>query len=190
MSLENPDIKELRALVDWVNLSDDVRELSITFGDVELFISRDRQAPGSRVSALAPAAGAGPATVAPAAAPAPAAEPAPSAAPPVSALAEAVAAPEEPAASAPASGNDVAAGEVLIKAPMVGTFYGSPKPGDPPFVQVGDTVAADTVLGIVEVMKLMNNIEAKVTGTVARVLVDNEQAVEYGQPLMVITTHA
>ena len=73
---------------------------------------------------------------------------------------------------------------------MVGTFYSGPRPGAPAFVSPGDTVTADTVLGIVEVMKLMNNIEAKVEGTVTRVLVENGQAVEYGQPLMVIQTDA
>jgi acetyl-CoA carboxylase biotin carboxyl carrier protein len=85
---------------------------------------------------------------------------------------------------------ELAAGEVLIKAPMVGTFYAAPKPGEPDFVSVGDAVAPDTVLCIVEVMKLMNNIEAGVAGTVARVLVRNEQAVQYGQPLMVIRRNA
>ena len=80
----------------------------------------------------------------------------------------------------------MAADEVLVKAPMVGVFYASPKPGDPPFVSVGDAVTSATVVGIVEVMKLMNNLEAKTEGTVVRILVKNEQAVEYGQPLMVI----
>ena len=69
---------------------------------------------------------------------------------------------------------------------MVGTFYSAPKPGADPFVKVGDTVEVGQVLCIVEVMKLMNNIEAKVAGTVAEILVDNEDAVEHGQPLMVI----
>jgi acetyl-CoA carboxylase biotin carboxyl carrier protein len=69
---------------------------------------------------------------------------------------------------------------------MLGTFYASPQPGAPAFVSIGDTVAPNTVLGIVEVMKLMNNIEAGVEGTVARVLVENESMVEYGQPLIVI----
>ena len=69
---------------------------------------------------------------------------------------------------------------------MVGTYYASPKPGSPAFVAVGDTVSTETVLCIVEVMKLMNNIEAQVDGTVTKILVLDNQAVEYGQPLMVI----
>ncbi|HWI31281.1 MAG TPA: acetyl-CoA carboxylase biotin carboxyl carrier protein [Microbacterium sp.] len=187
MSLDQPDIRELRALVDWVNLSADVRELSVTIGDVELFISRDRQSPRleqtSADSAPAVRAPAAPAPAVPAQAQV-AAVPEPA---PVGAVPEAVPVAAAPAPHVPTDGP--AADEVLIKAPMVGTFYGSPKPGDPPFVQVGDTVAADTVLGIVEVMKLMNNIEAKVAGSVVRILVDNEQAVEYGQALMVIRRH-
>jgi acetyl-CoA carboxylase biotin carboxyl carrier protein len=75
---------------------------------------------------------------------------------------------------------------VLIKAPMVGMYYASPKPGAAAFVAVGETVRAETVLCIVEVMKLMNNIEAQVEGTVTKILVQDNQAVEYGQPLMVI----
>lgn len=73
---------------------------------------------------------------------------------------------------------------------MVGVFYAAPKPGAPTFVSVGDAVAEDTVLGIVEVMKLMNNLEAKVAGQVVRILVENEQSVEFGQPLMVIKRSA
>jgi len=170
MPLNTPDIKELRAIVDWANLTPDMRELSIRFGDVELFISRDRQSPG------------GPAAAAQAPAPAPVAAPAAPGPAPVSAPAAQAPAAAEPA-QAPA---ELAADEVMIKAPMVGTFYASPKPGAPAFVTVGDTVGPGTVLGIVEVMKLMNNIEAQVEGTVARILVDNEQAVEFGQPLVVI----
>jgi acetyl-CoA carboxylase biotin carboxyl carrier protein len=75
---------------------------------------------------------------------------------------------------------------VLIKAPMVGTFYAAPKPGQPDFVTVGAKVKPDTVMCIVEVMKLMNTLEAGVEGTVTSILVSNEQAVQYGQPLMII----
>jgi acetyl-CoA carboxylase biotin carboxyl carrier protein len=173
MPLNSPDIKELQAIVDWVNLTDDVRELSIKFGDVELFISRDRQSSGGH-------AGSAPAPVAaPPAAPAPVAAPAaPAAATPAPAAA--------PTAPAPAAPDALAADEVVIKSPMVGTYYASPKPGDPTFVSIGDTVIAETVLCIVEVMKLMNSIEAQIAGTVTKILVEDNQAVEYGQPLMVV----
>jgi acetyl-CoA carboxylase biotin carboxyl carrier protein len=179
MPLNQPDINELKAIVDWVNLNDDVRELSLKFGDVELFISRDRQS-GSAPAPVAAAAHAQ--TVVPSL---------PAAAPTAAAAPSAAIPPAAPApASAPAGQAALADDEVLITAPMVGTFYGSPKPGDPPFVVVGDLVTPSSVLGIVEVMKLMNNLEAKVDGTVARILVQNEQAVEYGQPLMVIKRDA
>lgn len=171
MSLNPPDIRELKAIVDWANLTQDVRELSLKFGDVELFISRDQQSSGSpSAPASAPAAQASPL--------APAVPAAPAVAVPAAAA---------PAPGAPSSGpSELAADEVLIKAPMVGIFYASPKPGAPNFVSVGDSVTAESVLCIVEVMKLMSNIEAQVEGTVVRILVENEQAVEFGQPLMVI----
>ena len=73
-----------------------------------------------------------------------------------------------------------------VKSPMVGTFYRSASPGTKPFVEIGDSVEAGDVLCIVEAMKLMNEIEADVSGTVKAVLAENGQAVEYGQPLFVI----
>ncbi|WP_461175130.1 acetyl-CoA carboxylase biotin carboxyl carrier protein (plasmid) [Arthrobacter sp. Z1-9] len=173
MSLNPLDIKELRDIVDWANLTPDVRQLSIKHGDVELFLSRDRQSSNDRPAAPQAVTPAPETTSTPAPAPAPA--PAPVAGRVV---------------TEPASADELGANEVLIKAPMVGVFYASPKPGEPAFVKVGDTVSASTVLGIVEVMKLMNNIEARVEGTVTKILVNNEQAVEYGQPLMVITRDA
>jgi len=182
MPLNPPDIKELKAIVDWVNLTEDVRELSIRYGDVELFVSRNRNSSAPAAPAAAPALAAAPAPVA--ALPAPA--PAPAAAPALEPAASASA----PAAPAPASSDGLAADEVIVKAPMVGTFYAAPKPGDPPFVEVGRRVEPGTVLCIVEVMKLMNNIEATETGVVTRILVENNQTVEYGQPMMVIKRDA
>ena len=70
-----------------------------------------------------------------------------------------------------------------IKAPLVGTFYAAPSPDQPPFVQVGDTVKKGQVIGIVEAMKLMNEIESEYDGIVEEILVKNEETVEYGQPL-------
>lgn len=86
----------------------------------------------------------------------------------------------EPAVKAePVSGN-------IIKSPLVGTFYAAPAEDAAPFVKVGDTVEKGQVLAIIEAMKLMNEIESDYAGTVAEVLVENGQAVEYGQPLFVI----
>ena len=73
-----------------------------------------------------------------------------------------------------------------ITAPMVGTYYSAPSPKDPPYVQEGDIIQPGDRVGIVEAMKMMNEIEAEIGGRVARILVKNGQAVEYGQPLMLI----
>ncbi|PDO10868.1 MAG: acetyl-CoA carboxylase, biotin carboxyl carrier protein [Candidatus Reconcilbacillus cellulovorans] len=70
-----------------------------------------------------------------------------------------------------------------IVAPMVGTFYRSPAPGAPPFVEVGDKVNEKTVVCIIEAMKLMNEIEAEVRGEIVEILAENGQLVEYGEPL-------
>lgn len=77
----------------------------------------------------------------------------------------------------------------LITSPMVGTFYAAPSPKDPAFAHEGDEVHAGDTVGIVEAMKMMNEIETDVGGKVLRILVKNEQPVEYGQPLMVIAPH-
>ena len=100
----------------------------------------------------------------PLAAPAPATDP--EAAPPRS---TAPAAPAAPAAE--------------IEAPMLGTFYRTESPAHPPFVEVGDAVAPDTVVCLIEVMKLMNHIQAGVAGTIVEVLAHSGELVEFGQPL-------
>ncbi|HEX4942850.1 MAG TPA: acetyl-CoA carboxylase biotin carboxyl carrier protein [Usitatibacteraceae bacterium] len=73
-----------------------------------------------------------------------------------------------------------------LKSPMVGTFYRSPSPGTPSFVEVGQVVAKGQTLCIIEAMKLLNEIESDMAGTVKAILVENGQPVEYGQPLFVI----
>ncbi len=74
----------------------------------------------------------------------------------------------------------------VVKSPLVGTFYNAPSPDAEPYVKEGDTVKKGQVLAIVEAMKLMNEIESEFDGTVEKVLVSNEDVVEYGQPLFVI----
>ncbi len=100
------------------------------------------------------------------------------------------AAPQQTPAAAPAQDKaahkaDDTSGET-IKSPIVGTFYSSPSPEDPPYVKVGQTVKKGDVLCIVEAMKIMNEIEAEVSGTITKVLVDNAQPVEFDQPLFLI----
>lgn len=75
---------------------------------------------------------------------------------------------------------------IQVTAPMVGTFYNAASPKEPPYVQVGDEVKPGDVLGIIEAMKIMNEIECEVHGRVSRLLAQNAQPVEYGQPLLVI----
>ena len=182
---DTTNFNELKSLLDWVNQSGDIEELSIKYGDIELALSKTPGGLNHLKAAPAPAAPA-PAPAAPAA-PAPAPEAPQAAAPapaPAEATAQEAAAPaQEPKADAAAAGSG---NGVEVKSPMVGTFYASPKPGADPFVKVGDTVEVGQVLGIVEVMKLMNNIEAKTAGTVTEILAENEDAVEHGQTLMII----
>ena len=75
---------------------------------------------------------------------------------------------------------------VEFKSPMVGTFYRAPSPGAQPYVQVGDRVTPGQVVCLIEAMKLMNEIEAEVSGKIAKFLVENEQPVEYGQTLFLV----
>ena len=107
---------------------------------------------------------------------------APMQAAPVQAAAPVAAAPA--AAEAPAAPAAVAGHQV--KSPMVGTFYRASSPGAKAFVEVGAQVKEGETLCIIEAMKILNEIEADKSGTVTRILVDNGQAVEYGQPLFVI----
>jgi acetyl-CoA carboxylase biotin carboxyl carrier protein len=77
-----------------------------------------------------------------------------------------------------------------LPAPLLGTFYRAPKPGAPPFVEVGAPVEVDTIVGIIEVMKLMNTVRAGVRGTVAEVLVADGALVEFGETLLRVRKNA
>jgi acetyl-CoA carboxylase biotin carboxyl carrier protein len=151
------DLRKLKTLIDLVAESG-IAELEVTEGEDKVRIVKH---------AAAPAASPAPTTTVVAAAPA---------APTPAALAA------EAAAAAEAA---EAAGHV-VKSPMVGTFYRSPSPGAPAFIEQGAVVKAGDTLCIIEAMKLLNEIEADVGGTVKRILVENGQPVEYGQPLFII----
>ena len=102
-----------------------------------------------------------------------------------------VAAPAAAAAAAAASGGSAAApspdaGLVAIESPMVGTFYAAAAPEKPPFVSVGTSVGPDTVVCLIEAMKVFNEIKAEASGTIERVLVKNGEPVEFGQKLFLI----
>ena len=110
--------------------------------------------------------------------------------PPPAPVAAAPAAPQPAAApaAAPAETNESASATngTIVKSPMVGTFYRSPSPSSPAFVEVGKTVQAGDVLCIVEAMKMMNQIEAEVSGTIEAVLANSGEPVEFDQPLFSI----
>jgi acetyl-CoA carboxylase biotin carboxyl carrier protein len=93
-------------------------------------------------------------------------------------------APAAPAVASPAAAPVASGHEVL--SPIVGTFYRAPSPDADPYIQVGQRVSAGDTLCIVEAMKLMNEIESDVSGTVVKILVENSQPVEYNQPLFLI----
>jgi len=153
--------KELRQILQAL-VEHGVSELTLETPDYKLTVRR-----GGEVQMVA---------VPQVAAPVPAQAPAPVSAP---APAEAAPAPEAPKA-------DECPGCVEIRAPIVGTFYRAPAPDAPPYVKEGDRVEKGQVLCIIEAMKLMNEIESEVSGIVKKILVENGEPVEYGQPLFLI----
>ena len=108
------------------------------------------------------------------------------AAPVVQHVAAAAPAAAAPVAAAPAPAADENAGLVAIESPMVGTFYASPSPDKPPFVSAGGQVGPNSVVCLVEAMKIFNEIKAERSGTIVKVLVQSGQAVEFGQPLFMV----
>jgi acetyl-CoA carboxylase biotin carboxyl carrier protein len=113
---------------------------------------------------------------------------APSPAPVVTESPKATPAPPAAQSRAPKVDAKAAAAEGLvpITAPLLGTFYVAPEPGAPPFVQVGAAITEDTTVGLIEVMKVFNSVRASVKGTIAQVVAQNGQFVEYGQTLFLV----
>jgi acetyl-CoA carboxylase biotin carboxyl carrier protein len=156
---ENPlDLSKIKQVVDLMKKSG-LSEFEIQDQEFKLRIKRDVAGQGL-VHNVAPSAA--PATPAPA----PVAPPAPT--------------PAAPAPAAPAAADP---GVKIITSPMVGTFYAAPSPDNPPFVTVGSPVKPDSVVCIVEAMKVMNEIQSELTGTVVECLVASGTSVEFGQPL-------
>ncbi|AWL05987.1 acetyl-CoA carboxylase biotin carboxyl carrier protein [Massilia oculi] len=153
------DLRKLKTLIDLVAESD-IAELEVTEGESKVRIVKSSAIPQNQMVML-PHQGVQQYS-APAAAPA--AAPAPVAAPAVAA---------EPTGH-------------VVKSPMVGTFYRSSAPGAAAFVEVGQSIKEGDTLCIIEAMKLLNEIDADVSGTVTKILVENGQPVEFGQPLFVI----
>jgi len=94
--------------------------------------------------------------------------------------------PAAPGPAATSSESQLEEGLVTIDSPMVGTFYAAPAPGEPPFVQRGDMVDEGQTVCIVEAMKLMNEVGAKFSGSIEKILVENGEPVEFGQPLFAV----
>jgi len=151
------DIRKVKKLIELLEESN-INELEITEGEESVRISRGM--PAVTYAAPAPVA------------------PAPIAAAPVAAAAP---------TAAPATGSapDALEGHV-VRSPMVGSFYGSPAPGSPTFVTVGQTVAQGDVLCIIEAMKMMNQIEADKAGTIGAILVEDGEPLEFDQPMFTI----
>lgn len=152
------DIKEIKAIVDLMKRSS-LTEFQLEEKDLKLKICRK----SDEVQAFYPAA-------------TPAPFPMQAAAQVVAPMPQQNTPPAEPVA-APVDESK------LIKSPMVGTYYSAPSPESPPFISVGDTVTDETVVCIIEAMKVMNEITAEKKGKIAEVLVGNGDNVEYGQPL-------
>jgi len=158
------DIRKVKKLIELLEESA-IAEIEIKEGEESVRISRAQVAPAAY----------------PAAYPTAPAAPMP---PPVAGVPPAVA--PQPEIASPEDTLDGAA----IESPMVGTFYASPSPGAPGFVKVGQTIKPGDTICIIEAMKILNQIEAEVSGVVKKILVEDGQPVEFGEPLMVIDTKA
>jgi acetyl-CoA carboxylase biotin carboxyl carrier protein len=151
------DIRKVKKLIELLEESN-IDEIEIKEGEESVRISRNSAQPMMAAYAHAPAP--------PPPAPAPVAP--------------------APAAAAPAAASAQAVSGKVINSPMVGTFYRSPSPTSPSFVEVGTAVKVGDVLCIIEAMKMMNQIEADKAGTIEAILVDNGEPVEFEQPLFSI----
>jgi acetyl-CoA carboxylase biotin carboxyl carrier protein len=150
------DLRKLKTLIDLVAESD-IAELEVTEGESKVRILKSSAAPQNQVMMMQPH------TMQ--------AHQAPAAAPIAAAPAVAVAA--EPQGH-------------VVKSPMVGTFYRCSAPGAAPYVEIGSTVKEGDTVCLIEAMKLMNEIDADISGVIKQILVENGQPVEFGQPLFVI----
>jgi acetyl-CoA carboxylase biotin carboxyl carrier protein len=150
------DLRKLKSLIDLVSESN-ISELEITEAEGKIrIVKSDPHPPASAQTVYMQAPAAAPQAAAPV--------------------------PETP----PATPEPAESTQHLVKSPMVGTFYRAPSPGAKPFVEVGDMIKEGQPICIIEAMKIMNEIEADHSGKVTRMLCDNGQAVEFGQPLFAI----
>ena len=158
MNLTHNDVKTILEIVDRAEHLD---EIELVFAGLKLHVRRSGGEPIARSLSQ------------------------PRAVPAASAATPAALQPSQPAAPA-AAGAQLAADEVAIRAPMLGTFYRAASPSEKPYVEVGQRVKADDIVGVIEVMKLFNSIRAGVDGTVVRIEAQNATLVEYDQALVII----
>ena len=166
MSHENLTYDDLLRIVELIKTSEQFSEFRLKVGDIEIELRRHGAVglPG-QFAATAP--------------------PAPASA--VAASAQALDSSLSAVGSMPLSDAPTwPAGSIVIRAPMIGTFYRAPEPAARPFVEIGQSVDVDTIVCIIEVMKLMNSISAETRGTVVQILVADGAPVETGQPLIVL----
>ena len=156
------EYKQIQELIKTINKSS-ISELSIEEGDFKIVIKQEFSSGAVQMMPMAPAM-----PMQQLAAP----QPAP----------QAAAAPAAPAAEKPAANSNL----ITVKSPMIGTFYRSPSPDKPVFVNVGDEIKAGQVVCIIEAMKLFNEIESEVSGRIVKVLADDSSPVEYDQPLFLV----
>jgi len=153
------DLRKLKTLIDLVAESD-IAELEVTEGESKVRIVKSSAIPQSQMVMMQPQ------------------------------MHQQYAAPAQaPGAAAPAAAPVAVAAEPtghIVKSPMVGTFYRSSAPGSPAYVDVGSNIKEGDTLCIIEAMKLLNEIDSDVAGVVTKILVENGQPVEFGQPLFVI----
>jgi acetyl-CoA carboxylase biotin carboxyl carrier protein len=163
--------KEIKELIELL-VEKDITEFELERGDMKVHVKRGSTT--APVIHIAPAVAAAPPVPIAVATPAPASSATPQAAPGRAST---------PPASSPETEAASDADLFIVKSPIVGTYYEAPSPGTPPFVKVGDSVKDGQVLCIIEAMKLMNEIEAEVSGVIAKMFVPNGSPVEYGMPL-------
>jgi acetyl-CoA carboxylase biotin carboxyl carrier protein len=159
------DFKQIQELIRLVNKSN-IGELIVEEKGFSITI-KQKQEPAQQIIAAAPAAP----VLMPAAAAMPTVQPQPSAA---------------QAAEKPKAQEAAPANTITIKSPMIGTFYRSPSPGKPPFVEVGSEIEPGKPVCIIEAMKLFNEIESEVKGRIVKILMDDASPVEYDQPLFLV----
>ncbi|HJU24760.1 MAG TPA: acetyl-CoA carboxylase biotin carboxyl carrier protein [Casimicrobiaceae bacterium] len=162
MSHDNLTYEDLLRIVELVKSSEQFSEFRLKVGDIEVELKR-------RVLGYTP----------------PEARPAPPSMPATSQAKE-TPGPRARTGEEPSSGTNLPGNATVVRAPMVGTFYRAPAPGAPPFVSVGQSVEAETIVCIIEVMKLMNSIPAGANGIVSQILVEDGQSVEAHAPLIVL----